>query len=80
VEEIPIVIADIQTYISLQVINSSSKTLLLEINWLNKYKADVLSNTQKLRFVSKEKTIEIDVINARDQKVRNPITSNLYAL
>jgi len=32
VDEIPIVIADVQTYIPLQVINSSTKTLLLEID------------------------------------------------
>jgi len=44
-EEIPIVIADAITYIPLQVINSSSKTLLLGIDWLDKYKADVLSST-----------------------------------
>ena len=65
-DRIPIVIADAQTYIPLQIINSASKTLLLEIDWLDKYKANVLSSTRKLRFVSQEKTIEVDVVNARN--------------
>ncbi len=45
-----VVIANAQTYIPFQVINSSSKILLLEMDWLDKYKADVFSNTKKLRF------------------------------
>ena len=66
VDGIPVVIAEAQTYIPLQVINLVSKTLLLGTDWLDKYKADVLSSTRKLRFVVKEKTIEVDVVNARD--------------
>ncbi len=62
----PVVIAEIQTFIPLQVINSASKILLLGTDWLDKYKADVLSSTRKLRFVSQEKTIEVDVVNAKD--------------
>jgi len=54
--------------------------LLLETDWLDKYKADVLSNTKKLRFVSQEKTIEVDVVNARDQTVKELISNNLCAL
>ena len=80
VDGIPVVIADAQTYIPLQVINSASKTLLLGTDWLDKYKADVLSSTRKLRFVSQGKTIEVDVVNARDQTVKELTTSNLYAL
>jgi len=63
VKDIFIVIANTQTYIPLQVINSASKILLLGIDWLDKYKADILSSTRKLRFVIKKKTIEVDVIN-----------------
>src|SRR6266498_356461 len=80
VDGIPVVIAEAQTYILLQVINSASKTLLLGTDWLDKYKADVLSSTRKLRFVSQEKTIEVDVVNARDQTVKDTISSNLCAL
>ena len=47
---------------------------------MNKYKADVLSSTKKLRFISKEKIIEVNVVNARDQTVKNMILSNLCAL
>ena len=65
-DRVPVVIAEMQTYIPLQVINLVSKTLLLGTDWLDKYKADVLSSTRKLRFVSQEKTIEVDVVNARD--------------
>ncbi len=61
-------------------INSISKTLLLGTDWLDKYKADVLSSTRKLRFIVKGKTIEVDVTNARDQAVRIPENSNLYTL
>ena len=72
IDETPVVIADTQTYIPLQVINLTSKTLLLRTNWLDKYKVDVLSSIRKLRFVFKGKTIKIDVVNARDQAVRTP--------
>ena len=71
VENTPVVIADAQPFIFLQVINSTSKTLLLKMDWLDKYKADVLSSTRKLSFTSKGKTIEIDVVNAKDQEVRS---------
>jgi len=77
IEDISIVIADAQTHISLQVINSVSKTLLLGTDWLDKYKADVLSSIRKLRFIFKRKTIEVDVVNARDQVVKDTTTSNL---
>ncbi len=80
VDGIPVVIAEAQTYIPLQVINSASKILLLGTDWLDKYKADVLSSTRKLRFVSQEKTIEVDVVNARDQTVKELISSNLCVL
>ena len=80
VDGIPVVIAEAQTYIPLQVINSASKTLLLGTDWLDKYKADVLSSTQKLRFISQGKTIEVDVVNVRDQMVKELTSSNLCAL
>src|SRR6266540_2209820 len=80
VNDMPIVIADVQTFIPLQVINSTSKTLLLGTDWLDKYKADVLSSIRKLRFVSQGKTIEVDVVNVRDQTVKEPSPSNLCAL
>ena len=51
VDGISVVIAEAQTFIPLQVINSASKTFLLGTDWLDKYKADVLSSTRKLRFV-----------------------------
>ena len=47
---------------------------------MDKYKTDVLCSTRKLRFVSQGKTIEVDVINARDQMVKEPTSSNLCAL
>src|SRR6266540_3959806 len=77
---VPVVIAEAQTFIPLQIINSASKTLLLGTDWLDKYRADVLSSIRKLRFVSQGKTIEVDVVNARDQTVKKPITSNLCVL
>ena|SRR6266542_3957350 len=80
IEDILIVIADAQTHIPLQIINFASKILLLGTDWLDKYKADVLSSTKKLRFISKEKTIKVDVVNVRDQMVKDTITSNLYVL
>ncbi len=67
-------------HIPLQVINSILKTLLLGTDWLDKYKADVLSSTRKLRFILKEKIIEVDVVNIRDQTVKDSKDSNLYAL
>ena len=80
VDGIPVVIAKAQNFISLQVINSALKTLLLGTDWLNKYKADVLSSTRKLRFVSQEKIIEVDVVNARDQTVKELTSNNLCML
>ena len=52
VNGIPVVTTEAQTFILLQVINSASKILLLGTDWLDKYKADVLSSIRKLRFVS----------------------------
>jgi len=52
----------------------------LEIDWLDKYKVDVLSNIKKLKFISKGKTIEVDVVNARDQAVKTSDESNLCVL
>ncbi len=80
VDNIPVVIAEAQTFIPLQVINSASKTLLLGTDWLDKYKADVLSSIRKLRFISQEKTIEVDVVNVQDQMVKELTSSNLCAL
>ncbi len=80
IKDILIVIANAQTHILLQVINLASKTLLLGMNWLDKYKTDVLSSTRKLRIIFKGKTIEVDVINVKDQVVKDTTTSNLYAL
>jgi len=80
VDSIPVIIAEAQTFIPLQVINSASKTLLLGTDWLDKYKANVLSSIRKLRFVFQGKTIEVDVVNARDQTVKEPTSSNLYVL
>ena len=61
-------------------INLVSKILLLGTDWLDKYKANVLSNTRKLKFISKEKTIEVDMVNVRDQIVKDTIMSNFCAL
>ncbi len=81
IEKILIVIVDAQIYIPLQVINLTSKTLLLETDWLDKYKADVLSSIRKLRFIIKDKIIEVNMMNVRDQSVRSiREESNLYAL
>ncbi len=80
VDEVPVVIAEAQTFIPLQVINSASKILLLGTDWLDKYKTDILSSIRKLRFISQEKTIEVDVVNARDQTVKKITSSNLCAL
>ena len=66
VDSILVVIAEAQTFIPLQVINSASKTLLLGTDWLDKYKADILSSIRKLRFVFQGKTIKVDVVNVRD--------------
>ena len=35
---------------------------------------------RKLRFISRGKTIEVDVVNARDQMVKDTTSSNLCAL
>ena len=40
----------------------------------------MLSSIRKLRFVTKGKIIKVDVVNIRDQAVKIPEASNLYAL
>ncbi len=77
---VSVVIAEAQTFIPLQVINSASKTLLLETDWLDKYKADILSSIRKLRFVFQGKTIEVNMVNTRDQTVTETTSSNLCTL
>ena len=50
VVNIPVVIANTQIHIFLQVISFSLKTLLLGTDWLDKYKVDIFNSTQKLQF------------------------------
>jgi len=61
-----VIITDAQIYISFQVINSIFKILLLGMDWLDKYKADMLSSIRKLRFILKRKIIKVDLVNVRD--------------
>ncbi len=72
-----VMIADAQTHIPLQVINFSFKTLLLGTNWLDRYKADILSNTRKLKFKYQGCTIEVNVINSKDQTVLDKSNLNM---
>ncbi len=55
--------------------------LIVTTNWLDKYKANILSSTHKLRFKYEEWIIEVDIINARDQKVSGQAKKNqVYVL
>ncbi len=55
---------------------STTKTLLLEINWIIKYKADILESTKKLRFVYQEKLMEVDLFTQRSPAVVYHISEN----
>ncbi len=46
-------------------VRSTTKTLLLGINWITKYKADIFGSIKKLRFVYQGKLIEVDLFTQR---------------
>ena len=64
-------IADAKTWIKLQVVNSASKTILLDTDWIVKYKADIMGSSRKLRFQTERRIIEVDMIVSEDEIVRD---------
>ena len=40
---------------------------MLKTNWLDKYKANILSSIRKLRFKYQKRTIKMNVINTKNQ-------------
>src|SRR6266542_6437290 len=50
-------------------VGSTTKSLLLEINWIMKYKADILGSIKKLRFVYQGKLIKVDLFTQRPSAV-----------
>ena len=60
-DEVDVCIADARTTIKMYMVGSTTKTLLLGINWITKYKADILGSTKKLRFVYQGKPMEVDL-------------------
>ncbi len=51
------------------IVGSITKTLLLGINWITKYKADILESTKKLRFVYQGKLMEVDLFTQKPPAV-----------
>src|SRR6266542_6618026 len=68
-DEIDVCIADVRTTIKMYMVRSTTKTLLLGINWITKYKADILGSTKKLRFVYQGKLMEVDLFTQRPPAV-----------
>src|SRR6266511_5298795 len=68
-DEVDVYIADARTTIKMYMIGSTTKTLLLGINWITKYKADILGRIKKLRFVYQGKPIEVDLFTQRPPAV-----------
>src|SRR6266508_2351620 len=62
-------IEDARTTIKMYMVGSTTKTLLLEINWITKYKADILGSIKKLRFVYQGKPMEVDLFTQRPPAV-----------
>src|SRR6266542_5042350 len=68
-DEVDVCIADARTTIKMYMVGSTTKTLLLGINWITKYKADILGSIKKLRFVYQGKPIEVDLFTQRPPAV-----------
>ena len=68
-----VVIADAKTWISLQVVNLASKTILLDTDQIVKYKVDIIRSLRKLRFQTEGQTIKVDMIVSEDGIVRDEI-------
>src|SRR6266498_5333320 len=68
-DEVDVCIADARTTIKMYMVGSTTKTLLLGINWITKYKADILGSIKKLRFVYQEKPMEVDLFIQRPPAV-----------
>ncbi len=68
-DEVDVCIADARTTIKMYMVGSTTKTLLLGINWIMKYKADILGSIKKLRFVYQEKPMEVDLFTQRPPAV-----------
>ncbi len=68
-DEVDVCIADARTTIKMYMVGSTTKTLLLGINWITKYKADILGSIKKLRFVYQGKPMEVDLFTQRPPAV-----------
>ena len=68
-DEVDVCIADARTTIKMYMVGSTTKTLLLRINWITKYKADILGSIKKLRFVYQGKPMEVDLFTQRPPAV-----------
>src|SRR6266498_4792610 len=68
-DEVDVYIADARTTIKMYMMGSTTKTLLLEVNWITKYKADILESTKKLRFVYQGKLMKVDLFTQRSPAV-----------
>ncbi len=68
-DEVDVCIADARTTIKMYMVRSTTKTLLLGINWITKYKANILGSIKKLRFVYQEKPMEVDLFTQRSPAV-----------
>ncbi len=68
-DEVDVCIADARTTIKMYMVGSTTKTLLLGINWIMKYKADILGSIKKLRFIYQGKLMEVDLFTQRPPAV-----------
>src|SRR6266542_269603 len=68
-DEVDVCIADARTTIKMYIVGLTTKTLLLGINWITKYKADILGSIKKLRFVYQGKPMEVDLFTQRPSAV-----------
>src|SRR6266511_6007394 len=68
-DEVDVCVVDARTIIKMYMVGSTTKTLLLGINWITKYKADILRSIKKLRFVYQGKPIEVDLFTQRPPAV-----------
>src|SRR6266498_5764295 len=68
-DEVDVCIADARITIKMYMVGSTTKTLLLGINWITKYKADILESIKKLRFVYQGKPMEVDLFTQRPPAV-----------
>ena len=60
---------DIQVLINIHIVDSNKEELLIDSNWIAKYKADLILSENKLKFQAQNWRFEVKIINVSTKKL-----------